>query len=30
MFGQHTEEVLMKTLGYDWDGIAQLKEKEII
>ena len=30
MFGQHTEEVLMKTLGYDWDGIAQLKEKEVI
>jgi crotonobetainyl-CoA:carnitine CoA-transferase CaiB-like acyl-CoA transferase len=30
MFGQHTEEVLMETLGYDWEGIGQLKEEEAI
>jgi crotonobetainyl-CoA:carnitine CoA-transferase CaiB-like acyl-CoA transferase len=30
MFGQHTEEVLMETLGYDWGDIEQLKEKEVI
>ncbi len=30
MFGQHTEEVLMELLGYDWDVIGQLKEEEII
>lgn len=29
-FGQHTEEVLMDVLGYDWDKIEELKEKEII
>ena len=27
--GQHTEEILLE-LGYDWDGIAQLKEKAVI
>jgi CoA:oxalate CoA-transferase len=29
-FGQHTEEVLMELLGYDWDMIAQLKEEDVI
>jgi len=28
-FGQHTEEVLLE-LGYDWDAIAQLKERGAI
>ncbi len=27
--GQHTEEILLD-LGYDWDDIAQLKEKQVI
>jgi len=30
MFGQHTEEVLLDVLGYDWDQIAQLKDEEVI
>jgi CoA:oxalate CoA-transferase len=30
MFGQHTEEVLLDVLGYDWDKIAQLKDEEVI
>jgi crotonobetainyl-CoA:carnitine CoA-transferase CaiB-like acyl-CoA transferase len=29
-FGQHTEEVLIEVLGYSWDDIAGLKEKEVI
>ena len=29
-FGQHTEEVLMKVLGYTWDDIGRLKESEVI
>ena len=29
-FGQHTEEVLMDVLGFDWDGIAKLQEEEVI
>jgi crotonobetainyl-CoA:carnitine CoA-transferase CaiB-like acyl-CoA transferase len=29
-FGQHTEEILIDVLGYDWDKIAQLKDEEII
>lgn len=28
--GQHTEEVLMDVLGYDWDRISALREKEIL
>lgn len=28
--GQHTEEVLTEILGYSWDKIAELKEKEAI
>jgi len=28
-FGQHTEEVLLE-IGYSWDDIADLKEKEVI
>lgn len=27
--GQHTEEVLMELLGYTWDDIAKLREKEV-
>jgi crotonobetainyl-CoA:carnitine CoA-transferase CaiB-like acyl-CoA transferase len=30
MFGQHTEEILLDVLGYDWDHIQRLKEEEII
>jgi crotonobetainyl-CoA:carnitine CoA-transferase CaiB-like acyl-CoA transferase len=29
-FGQHTEEVLMDVLGWDWDRIAELRAKEVI
>jgi crotonobetainyl-CoA:carnitine CoA-transferase CaiB-like acyl-CoA transferase len=29
-FGQHTEEVLLDVLGYDWDRITELREKEVI
>jgi len=29
-FGQHTEEVLTQDLGYSWDEIAALKDKEVI
>lgn len=28
--GQHTEEVLLETLGWGWDRIAELQEKEVI
>jgi crotonobetainyl-CoA:carnitine CoA-transferase CaiB-like acyl-CoA transferase len=28
--GQHTEEVLQEVLGYDWDRIAELREKKAI
>jgi crotonobetainyl-CoA:carnitine CoA-transferase CaiB-like acyl-CoA transferase len=28
--GQHTEEILMDTLGWDWDRISALREKEVI
>ncbi len=29
-FGQHTEEVLVEDLGFTWDDVARLKEKEVI
>ncbi len=29
-FGQHTEEILLDLLGYDWDRIAELRAKEVI
>jgi crotonobetainyl-CoA:carnitine CoA-transferase CaiB-like acyl-CoA transferase len=29
-FGQHTEEVLMNVLGYDWAEIEKLKDEEVI
>jgi crotonobetainyl-CoA:carnitine CoA-transferase CaiB-like acyl-CoA transferase len=29
-FGQHTEEILTQDLGFSWDEIAALKEKEVI
>jgi len=28
--GQHTEEVLMDVLGFDWDRISALREKQVI
>jgi len=28
--GQHTEEILIDTLGWDWDRIGELQEKEVI
>ena len=28
--GQHTEEVLLDLLGWDWDRISALREKEVI
>ena len=28
--GQHTEEVLMDVLGWDWDRIAALREREVV
>jgi len=28
--GQHTEEILQDLLGYDWDRIAELREKKAI
>jgi crotonobetainyl-CoA:carnitine CoA-transferase CaiB-like acyl-CoA transferase len=28
--GQHTEEILQEILGYDWDRIAELREKKAI
>lgn len=29
-FGQHTEEVLLDLLGWDWDRITALREKQVI
>jgi crotonobetainyl-CoA:carnitine CoA-transferase CaiB-like acyl-CoA transferase len=29
-FGQHTEEILTAELGYSWEDVAKLKEKEVI
>ncbi len=29
-FGQHTEEVLIDILGYDWDRISSLRERDVI
>ncbi|MCX8072133.1 MAG: CoA transferase [Candidatus Binatia bacterium] len=29
-FGQHTEQVLIDLLGYTWDEVAALKEREVI
>jgi crotonobetainyl-CoA:carnitine CoA-transferase CaiB-like acyl-CoA transferase len=29
-FGQHTEEVLLDLLGYDWDRISALRERKVI
>jgi crotonobetainyl-CoA:carnitine CoA-transferase CaiB-like acyl-CoA transferase len=29
-FGQHTEEVLVEELGYTWDEVAALREKQVI
>jgi crotonobetainyl-CoA:carnitine CoA-transferase CaiB-like acyl-CoA transferase len=28
--GQHTEEVLLDVLGYDWDRIAELRDRKVI
>jgi crotonobetainyl-CoA:carnitine CoA-transferase CaiB-like acyl-CoA transferase len=29
-FGEHTEDVLVNLLGYSWEQVGQLKEKEVI
>ena len=29
-FGQHTEEILLDMLGYDWERIADLRRLEVI
>jgi crotonobetainyl-CoA:carnitine CoA-transferase CaiB-like acyl-CoA transferase len=29
-FGQHTEEILLDVLGYDWERISELRAKEVI
>jgi crotonobetainyl-CoA:carnitine CoA-transferase CaiB-like acyl-CoA transferase len=29
-FGQHTEEILVDLLGYSWDRIAELREREVL
>ena len=29
-FGQHSEEVLIELLGYDWEKIAELKDEKVI
>ena len=29
-FGQHTEQILTELLGYSWEQIAELKEREVI
>lgn len=29
-FGQHTEEILTETLGYNWDQISELKNAQVI
>jgi crotonobetainyl-CoA:carnitine CoA-transferase CaiB-like acyl-CoA transferase len=29
-FGQHTEQILTGLLGYSWDEVAALKEREVI
>ncbi|MCW1430719.1 CaiB/BaiF CoA transferase family protein [Novosphingobium sp. JCM 18896] len=29
-FGEHTEEVLLEMLGYDWDRIGALRERKVI
>jgi crotonobetainyl-CoA:carnitine CoA-transferase CaiB-like acyl-CoA transferase len=28
--GQHTEEILVETLGYSWDDVVALKEQGVI
>ena len=28
--GQHTEEILLDVLGFDWDRISALREKQVI
>ena len=29
-FGEHTEQILVDTLGYSWEEVAKLKEQEVI
>jgi len=29
-FGQHTEQILVDELGYDWDDVTRLREREVI
>jgi crotonobetainyl-CoA:carnitine CoA-transferase CaiB-like acyl-CoA transferase len=28
--GQHTEEILMEVLGYEWDRISELRDKKVL
>ena len=28
--GQHTEEILLDVLGYDWERITDLRKREVI
>jgi crotonobetainyl-CoA:carnitine CoA-transferase CaiB-like acyl-CoA transferase len=28
--GQHTEEILLDVLGYDWERITELRKNEVI
>ena len=29
-FGEHTEQILTELLGYSWEQVAELKEREVI
>lgn len=29
-FGEHTEQILIETLGYSWEEVANLKEEEVV
>ena len=29
-FGQHTEQILLDVLGYDWDRISELRKREVL
>jgi crotonobetainyl-CoA:carnitine CoA-transferase CaiB-like acyl-CoA transferase len=29
-FGQHTEVILTEVLGYSWEQVAELKDREVV